>query len=143
MSDRSTYVVVTVDTSGIEEIYGKAEKFVENPKELKEIPKHLVEFSDNRGDLAGDGTKFISKVNKSKDIIWIGISKKKDDTVQIKKFNHKGGKNILKQKFKYSNGVLFGKIKDNYQEGTEDYSLTFQINDSGQYEIDPQLQMTP
>ncbi len=143
MSKRDTYVVVTVDTAQIEEEYGNLAKTT-TPMEIL-VDKQYVTFSDNRGDASGKGNNFTSTVNKSKNIIWIGIAEIEGATVQIIDFEHKGGHKIV-DNIHENYGVLEGKIKNGNSNETETeiYSLKFQINGMGNiYEIDPQLEMAP
>jgi len=145
---RDTYVIVTVDTMGIE----KAENY----------PIEIVEFSDNRGANRIESSKFSSIVDKGKKIIWIGIPKYATvgDVVQfvdIKQILIKGENDsqILKKNY-YSdvndNGVVVGRMKypklneedpnSKIAPHPEHYNITILVNGKNWYAIDPQMEMT-
>ena len=141
---KDTYVVVTVDTAGIVENFGNTEN---SDMIEKKIPKEdgLVKFSDNRGDQSSTGN-FLSKVDEGKDIIWIGIAEDEGHTVEIKKVERIGGDEVLRKESYDDNGdgVVVGKIRDkdaSILEPKETYSITFQVNNTDLYIIDPQMQM--
>ena len=136
-----TYVFVTVDTVNINQ--GNKDT--------------MVEFSDNRGDppsyFKDNPSKFVSKVDKGKKIIWRGNVKDPDDHVdhvvaitQISMKDINGNYQILKKPIytdKKKKGIVVGKVKksDVNTGEVELYNITFQVNGKDSYTIDPQMRM--
>lgn len=119
---------------------------------IKEITKETdikdcIQFSDNRDDLVsipGYPEYFISKVNPSKKVTWMG-SKDSDPSIKIIEVNFKskiGSTDILeKVKMKEKNGVVEGKVKMKGENlSNEFYSITFSINNDT-ITIDPVIQL--
>ena len=141
MPKKNTYIYVVVDTVNIN----------------KENRNKMVDFSDNRGDSysGNDPSKFVSKVNADKNIIWCGIVKEAAGNpthrVAIKKIARKvntTGPIILHKNIYYEQGdcgVAVGKVKSKKVSGEEDYYIIIEVSKGSskiEHEIDPKMRMT-
>lgn len=135
--DKNTVIYVTVDTKKINE---------------RNIDQHVV-FSDDRDDppqVPGKPQDYVSTINPGMKVYWRGEVKDRDsgDKIEITEVVSKEGNDKWKLLDKVepeqgNKGVRVGKVKSNFIDGEESYSVKFRINggSGNEYMVDPKLRM--
>lgn len=135
MADTKVFVLVDTD-------------HIANDSSDKKV--NSVIFFDNRGDRPGSGKDFDAKIDKAKKITWKGrvmknFMDKEDlvgDSVDVIKVEYVAGPHLLIDDVYEDDKSVVGYVKEEDQEGVEDYKITIRVNKGSTYEeycIDPKM----
>ena len=136
----NTIITLTVTTEGITTV-------------PTNINNHVV-FTDNQSDLAenpGHPDTYVSTVNKGQPCEWQGVAANGTDKINIISVVKKNpsGKDILNTPIppglenpKGGGKILTARVRGNYIDGDEPYTVSFTINDDPTvYPVDPKITM--